>query len=286
MQKEQLTKSGVAVSVIFFGLKFWSGFISGSIAVISDALNSFLDVFTYSIINLSVKTQEKAPDKDHPFGHYRAEPLAGLIISLVSVLLGGSIVKDAVVSFFKREPISFSIIPIVVLSIAVVTKIILAFLYQNEGKKTNSPALLAAAIDSRNDILASLTAVTGFVLSPLWDSIAALIIGLWILYSGFKTGMNNIGYLMGKAPNAEFIAQIKEIALTINGVLGVNDIRAHFVGSYLHVEIHIEVDRNLKIQEAHDIGDSVRQRLETIDDIGTVFVHIDVEGDTYRIPQT
>jgi len=75
MNKEALTTAGVLVSVIFFGLKTYAGLVSGSIAIISDAINSFLDVFSYSIIKISVRMQAKAPDKTHPFGHYRTEPL-------------------------------------------------------------------------------------------------------------------------------------------------------------------------------------------------------------------
>lgn len=284
MKRYLLTNLGVVISIVFFVLKLWAGLISGSIAVISDALNSFLDVFSYSIINISVRLQNQAPDRTHPFGHYRAEPLASFIISLVSVMLGGNIVKDAIVSFFTKKPIVYSPIPLIVLGVAIVTKIVMALFFNFEGKNSNSPALKAAAIDSRNDILASLTAVTGFWLSPTWDSIAALLIGIWVIYSGFKLGMNNIGYLIGEAPDEAFINKVKAFSLRVPGVMGLNDVRAHFVGSYVHVEVHIEVDPNLKVGQAHDIGERVRQELLSIQDVDTVFVHIDVMGDPTRIP--
>ncbi len=278
MNKENLTTAGVLASVIFFGLKTYAGLVSGSIAIISDAINSFLDVFSYSIIKVSVRMQAKAPDKTHPFGHYRAEPLASFIISLVAFMLGGNIVKDAIVSLFIPKPIIFSKFPLLVLGLAVMVKVILTFLFNTEGKKTDSPALKAAAVDSRNDVFTSLTALIGFYSSNFWDNLAALFIGLWILFSAFKLGMSNIGYLIGAAPNEAFLQEVKRLALGIPQVMGVNDIRAHFVGTYLHMEIHIEVEPQLCIQKAHDIGDNVRQKLLELKDVDTVFVHIDVWG--------
>ncbi len=283
--KEKLSYAGVAVSIVLFLLKLWAGYVSGSIAVMSDALNSFLDVFSYTAILIAVRVQAKAPDLDHQFGHKRAEPLAGFLIAVMAVILGFNVLKDAVTSFFDPKQIKISTLPFVTMIVSVALKALMTTLYTIEGRSTGSPAMRSAAVDSRNDILASSTALLGFFLSGVWDGLAAAAIGGWILYSGVRMGFENTGYLIGKAPDRIYFDRARETALSVPGVKGVNDIRSHFVGNVIDIEIHIEVDKDLKIGEAHDIGYAVRNKLGELPDIGSVFVHIDVEGDPTRLPE-
>ncbi|RMF85185.1 MAG: cation transporter [Nitrospinota bacterium] len=277
MQKHHLTTSGLLSSVILCALKLWAGILSGSIAVISDALNSLLDVFSYTALHLSVIVQERAPDADHHFGHRRAEPLAGFLIAILAAILGSMIIKDAFLSLFtvQKAVHQGEWQALFVLTVSILVKGILAFLYRQNWKQTQSPAVLASFVDSRNDALTSLVAFIGVVFGNLWDSVAGLCIGLWILYSGGKVGLENLGYLMGKAPPAEILALIRKEALAVPGVTGVNDLRAHFVGDLLHIEIHIEIDERRTLKEAHDIGVTVRQRLEALPHVDKAFIHID-----------
>lgn len=281
--KAQLTAAGIAVSVVLLILKLWAGSVSKSIAVISDALNSFLDLFSYTVILLSVRYQSKEADRSHPFGHQRAEPLAGFVVALMAVILGINVIKDAAISLAEGTVPRQSGLPLIVLFVSIAVKIVMSILYAAVGKETNSLALNAASIDSRNDVLASTTALVGFFLKGYWDGIAGIAIGIWILYSGVRMGLSNSAYLLGNAPERNFIAGVKQAALEVDGVLALNDIRAHFVGSTVDVEIHIEVKPHLTISDAHDIGVAVQERIERMTDIGNVFVHIDVLGDPERL---
>jgi len=107
------------------------------------------------------------------------------------------------------------------------------------------------------------------------DPVAGLLISLWIIYTGYRIGVENIDYLMGKSPDRAFIELIENSAKGTPGVKSLNKIRAHYVGNFIHVEMHIAVDKNLSTLESHAIGEEVERRVERFDAIEKTFVHID-----------
>ena len=111
----------------------------------------------------------------------------------------------------------------------------------------------------------------------------AILISFWIVYSGYKIGIQNIDYLMGRQPEAGIMEEIKAKACAVAGVLGIHDIRAHYVGNYIHVEIHISLNQCLTLTEAHEIGKNVQRAVENIESIHKAFVHIDPTGMTSSI---
>lgn len=275
MQKNYLTRMGIVLAVLLLGLKLWVSVISRSMAVLSDALNSFLDVFSYSAIHISVKLQDSKADKNHPFGHRRAEPIASFVIAILAAMLGAGIIKDSFLGIFEEHTVIRSKLATGIMIFAVVSKLIMAILYKIFSKKHKSTALEASFVDSRNDIFASILALFGMLVGGYWDHIAGLLIGIWIIYSGASLGYKNLKYLMGHIPPINVMKSIENETLNIPGVKGLNDLRAHYVGDVVHVEIHIEVDDELSAKAAHEIGIAVRDRLESLESIEKAFVHID-----------
>ena len=275
MQKNYLTRIGIALSVILFGLKLWASILSKSMALLSDALNSFLDVFSYSAIHISVSLQDKQADRNHPFGHRRAEPIAGFIIAIFAAILGATIIKDAFLGIFEEHAVIRDITAICVMIFCIISKLVIAIFYKITAKKYNSPALEASFVDSRNDVFASLVALLGMLVGGYWDHIAGLLIGGWIIYSGWTLGYENLHYLMGHVPPDDIVQSIEKAALQVLGVRGINDVRAHYVGDVVHVELHIEVNECLNIKDAHEIGIAVRDHVETLPSIQKAFIHID-----------
>jgi cation diffusion facilitator family transporter len=129
------------------------------------------------------------------------------------------------------------------------------------------------------DVLIALAALAGIAGAYMgyeyFDPLAGLVISLWIIYTGYGIGMENIAYLMGQAPSPALMEEIRFAALGVNGVKDINTARAHFVGSFIHVEIHIEVDKSLSTFDSHAIGKEVERRVEGVDSIDKAFVHID-----------
>ncbi len=264
---------------LLFILKLIVGLAYNSIAIISDSLNSLMDIIASIIVFLSVKTSYKKADKKHPFGHYRAEPIASLVVAIFTGILGFEVIKTSIERLLDGETITKSVFPIAVMLLVLAIKSTMYVYAKKVGNITKSSAILASAIDNRNDILISSTVLLGVLGSyhgyNFLDPLFALFVGIWILYAGYKLAMQNLKFLIGEAPKKELLRKIKDIALRIDGVKGVHDIKAHYVGTVVQVEIHINVSKKLSIQEAHIIGKNVARQLEKIEKIDRAFIHID-----------
>jgi cation diffusion facilitator family transporter len=275
----KITIFGIIANIFLFFIKLLGGIFSGSLALLSDALNSLTDSLAGLAIFFAVRLGTKKADADHPFGHTRAEPIAGLIVAIFAAIMGFEIIKNAFQGFFEARELNITLLIFTIVIVSIVSKLYLYLLFRREGKKSKSPALIASSIDYRNDILVSFSVLLGNFFGyfgyPVFDSIVALCIGAFIVYSGFKIGLYNVDFLMGKVPGEEIIEKLKEIALSINGVKALNDVRAHYLGNFIQVEIHIEVDKKLRTEKSHDIAENVQNLLQKEEIVDYAFVHVD-----------
>lgn len=275
----QATIMLVVCNAFLFAIKITAGIMSNSLAVISDAFNSLTDILSSVIIFFAVKASSKQADEGHPFGHHRAEPIAGLLVAIFAGILGFEILHTSLFKLTETHAHTIGVPAIIVLLISIVMKLIMSSYFKKVSRKINSPALLASSIDSRNDVYISSTALVGigcgFFGYAQIDSIAATLISFWIIYSGYKIGVQNIDYLMGRQPEDSIMEEIKTKATAVSGIRGIHDVRAHYVGNYIHVEIHISLDQTLTLTQAHDIGKTVQRAVESIESIHKAFVHID-----------
>ncbi|MBI5235010.1 MAG: cation transporter [Deltaproteobacteria bacterium] len=273
------TVLNIAGNAGLFGLKLVAGVSSGSIALISDALNSLSDVAASVATYVCVRISGKEADEGHPFGHGRAEPIAGLIIAVLAGILGFEVIRASINRLLTHEAIDVNAFTLAVPVVTMIAKGAMYAHFKVVGLRTESPALMATATDSVMDVFVALAALIGIAGAyygwPVLDPIAGLVISLWIIRAGYMIGMENIAYLMGQAPPSEMMQRIKEAALSVDGVKAINTARAHYVGSFIHVEIHIEVDKSLTTLDSHAIGKRVQRGVETIKAIEKAFVHID-----------
>ncbi len=276
---KKATILGIVGNIVLFLLKTIVGIAYGSIAVISDAINSFTDIIASIIVFISVKVSSKMADDGHPFGHHRAEPIAGLIVAIFTGILGFEVIIIAFNKLLIGDGFVRGIAPIIVMGFTLVVKFGMYIYCVKVGREVKSTAIMASAKDHRNDVLISLAALLGvsgaYVGYGFLDPLVALLIGGWVIYSGYEIGVDNIKFLMGEAPSLELMEKIKDNALKCGGVKGINDVRAHYVGVLLQVEVHIEVDRKLTIYRAHSIGKKVQHCIENMEDVDRAFVHID-----------
>ncbi|MBI5642174.1 MAG: cation transporter [Deltaproteobacteria bacterium] len=262
-----------------FVLKLAAGILSGSIALISDALNSLNDIAASIATFICVKISNKHADEGHPFGHSRAEPIAGLIIAVLAGILGFEIIRESIERLLTARKAEISLFTLIVPVVTMVAKAVMSWHFKRVGRLFNSPALLATSLDSLMDVFVSLAVLVGIVGTRLGylflDPLAAFVISIWIIRTGYRIGMENIAYLMGQSPEPGLMEEIKKAALSAPGVRAINTVRAHYVGNFIHVEIHVEVDKNLSTQASHDIGKGVEKRVEGIGSLEKAFVHID-----------
>lgn len=273
------TVFGLLANILLFVIKIVAGLMSNSLAIISDAINSLQDIITSSAVMIGVQVSRKRADTTHPFGHRRAEPVAGLIVAIFAAVLGFEVIRRGVVGLFYEAEIIFGFFALGVMIVTMLVKSYMFYSFKKISQEIKSPAIFASAIDSRNDVLTSLIALIGFVggaFSVAYvDTVAAIIIGLFIIYSGYLIGVENIDYLIGKGPSLDMVQDIKRKAKSVAGVKHVHDVKAHYVGDRLHVQVHIELDKRLSLQKAHTIGKKVEDAVGSIDLVAKVFVHID-----------
>lgn len=277
--EQAATWMGIAGNVVLFAAKILVGFTFNSIAIISDSFNSLTDIVASTIVLISVRSSHQGPDENHPFGHARAQPLAGLVVAILTGIVGFEIITQSFGRLFDGQRMQPGVLPIILLAGVMVVKLVMFVVARVTARRMRSTALMASSVDHRNDVLISAAVILGVGASnlgfPVFDPIAAMAVGAWIIWSGFRIGRDNIKYLMGAAPPAALVQKIIEIAHAAEGVLGVNDVFAHYVGTSVEIEVHIDVDRRLTIERAHAIGKKVQSAIEDMEEISRAFIHID-----------
>jgi cation diffusion facilitator family transporter len=275
----KITVFGIILNTFLFIIKLLGGIFSGSLSLLSDSFNSLTDILTSLAIFLAIRIGAKKADSDHPFGHRRAEPIAGLVVAIFAAILGFQVLSDAFRGFFEPKELNIDMVIFSIIIVSIVLKLYMYILFRREGKKSKSPALMASSVDYRNDILVSCSVLVGnlfgYIGYPIGDTIVAIFIGAFIVYSGFKIGMDNLDFLMGKVPDREILEHLKEKALSIEGVNRLNDVRAHYLGNFIQIEIHIEVNRRLSTKRSHDIAKRVQDLVEEEEIVDYAFVHVD-----------
>lgn len=266
-------------NLLLFILKILVGLLYNSISIISDALNSFTDIISSLIVEISIKVSHQRPDKKHQFGHTRAQPIAGLIVAFFTIIVGYEVISNSITRMISGETMVKGIIPLILVVFVFIIKVTLYFITKKVLKTTRSTALKAIMIDHRNDVMISIAVFIGVFISnfgyTIFDPIVGIIVGLYIIKAGIDIARENIDFLMGTAPPEHIFRHIEEVSEDVNGVKGLNDIRAHMLGTLADVEVHIYVDKDMNIKTAHDIGKDVQRRLQKLPYIHRAQIHID-----------
>lgn len=271
-------------NVLLAILKVFVGFLYSSLALISDGIHSLSDVATSIVGYFGVKIASKPADKTHPFGHSRFESLFAFFIGILLFLVAYEIARDALKRIFSGHVIEVNSVMLAVVVISIVSKEAMTQYALRVGKKLNNQILVADAYHHRSDALSSVAVLIGLLLQRLGftygDALAGLVVALLVGKAAAEIVFKNVNYLTGTSPPFELCEKIKETALSVEGVVGVHDLRAHYVGPKLHVELHIEVPPHITLKEAHDISEEVKRKIEDLDEVEAAFVHVDIKGIT------
>jgi cation diffusion facilitator family transporter len=254
--------------------------VTGSIAVGSEAVNSLADV-AYSLVVLGgLYLTTQPPDFEHPHGHERIEPFVSLFVAVGVLGAGAAVIWSASTALLSGDVGRSAGIPgIVLLAGTAVGKYGLYTYCLDAAETHHSPAIRATALDNRNDILTASAALAGVAGSavgyPILDPVAALVVALGILYTGYEIVRDNVNYLVGAAPPDSLREEIMERALAHPDVEGAHDVVAHYVGPEVDVSLHVEVEGELTLHDAHDIESEIIETVGSIPEVDDVFVHVD-----------
>jgi cation diffusion facilitator family transporter len=219
-------------------------------------------------------------DQSHPHGHSRIEPLVSAVIGVAMGIAGAQVIRRAINELTTGEAAVFHWgFPAAVLVGGAVAKLVMYWLVRRMGDRARSPAIRAFATDNLTDVFSSTSALLGVAaahyLHPLADPVAGIIVSLWIFRNALGILVENVGYLTGRAPSEELLAEIHQAACGVPGVVDVHRVVASYVGPDVQVDMHVDVDGGLPLRRAHDISEQVRIAVEGLDEVDQAFVHLE-----------
>ncbi len=256
---------GIVCNILLFLIKITTGVLTGSMSIVADAINNLSDAGSSVFVLVGYVFAARPADKEHPYGHARAEYLCGLFISIIVCVLGIELLRSSVQQLFDGgSGVAFSVVSIVVMSATVAVKGAMALYYHMIARRIGSQALRASAVDSIGDMCATGAVVAAMFLSkitgPLTDAVLGCAIAVYILVLGIKLTKEASGTLIGTAPDKEFTAQIIRRIREYDGVLGIHDLVIHSYGrDRCFVSVHVEVDAEENVMESHDLIDNIEE---------------------------
>ena len=251
---------GIFLNAVLFTLKFVFGTLAASVAMVADAFNNLSDAASSVVQILGFKLSTKKPDPDHPFGHGRIEYISGLVVSFLILYMGTVLLKDSVLSIIHPQAMKISLLSVIVMGISVLVKFYMYLYNHLTAKKIDSVAMEVVAKDSLNDVISTAVVIVALIGSrytslPL-DGIGGVVVGIFILKTGFEAAKDTIAPLLGSAPSAQLVAQIEEELMKHKPIVGMHDLIIHDYGpGRMMISLHAEVPGNLNIFSLHDVID-------------------------------
>lgn len=269
--------SGKILLTIF---NFAIGILSGSTALVVEAAHTFSDILTSAIAFIGFKIGLKPADREHPYGHGRAEPLMGLVIVIFLMVIAYEIFSQV----YYKLTLGAALAPPGLIAagmalVGVAANYAISSYSMRIGKKINSPAIIADANHQKVDIYASAAIFGGVIGSnlgvPILDPLVGGVVGLLILKTAFDVARENINHIMGKLPSDELIKEITSAALSVEGVYGAHNVKVNYMGPYASAELHVEVNGELPLKEAHKLAHCVEKAItDQVEVINAATVHV------------
>lgn len=275
---------GMAVNASIAAVKIGVGFVSGSLALIADGFDSSTDVLTSAISFFAARLMNRPPDAEHPYGHGKAEPIAGKLIAFVIFSVGFQIALTSVSQIRAGSQTPLSLAAAAAAALSIVCKLFLWIYKYVLAKKANSLLLMADAKNMRGDVVLSSTVLIALLAGhffhlPILDSVVALAVSFWIMAVAFNLFREFSVELMDGHTEMEDYQAVIDVVSDVEGVYNPHKIRIRTTGSMLYIDLDIEVNGELSVAAGHriamDAENAVRKSLENVAD---VMIHVEPKG--------
>lgn len=272
----------VASNVLKIAVEGTLGILFGSLALMADAAHSVADLLASAVVLVWGRLVYEDPDRSHPHGHERFEPLSALFVGGVLVLIGLKLLSDSGRALLAGPTAEYDTILVGGLVVALVTRYACYVYTRYVNRELDSPGLRALAADSLNDVYttgAAFVGVAGMAFGyPILDPVAGAAVSLLVIYHGIDISRENLRYLSDSAPPAADRERIEAAIHDHPEVRGVHDFVAYYSGHVIEVEFHAEIDGSHSLSEAHDIETELHDRVREIEPVSDVHVHLDPSG--------
>lgn len=279
---------GIMLNILLFAGKYFAGLVSGSVAITADAFNNLSDAGSSFITLVGFLFAGKKPDSEHPFGHGRFEYISGFVVSVAILMMAFELLKTSLLKIIHPEPVDTGTLATMILIVSVFVKLYMAIYNHTIGKKIDSAAMAATAMDSLSDMVATFVVLIAMLVMRYTginiDGICGLLVSAFIFYAGIKAARETMDPLLGTAPSAELVDRIEGIVMSHDHIEGLHDLVVHDYGPGRRmVSLHVEVPGNRDIFVIHDEIDHIERELKEELECDAV-IHMDpIEVDNEEI---
>ena len=282
---QRLAFWGIPLAVLVLGLKMLAWWMTGSVALLSDGLESIVNVIAAIVAYVVIGYAAKPADAGHPFGHYKAEYLSAVLEGVLIVVAALLIVWEAVPAMLEPRPMEAPVVGLAINVLAGIVNAIWAYTLIRAGRALRSPALSADGHHILSDVVTSIGVLIGLILAivtgyAILDPLLAVLVACNILYQGWKVISRSVDGLMDRAVPAEEEDAIKQaIAAHAAGSLGVHDLKTREAGSAIFVDFHLVVPAAMAVGDAHDICDRLEDAIRAVHPGAKIAIHVEPESE-------
>jgi cation diffusion facilitator family transporter len=283
--KSSAATLSVVSNSVLIGLKIAAGAITGSIAIITEAVHSAIDLLASIIALVSVRKADEPADADHPYGHAKAENVAAGFEGMLILIGAGVIVYEATRRLVEGAEVSSLGVGIGVIGFSIVVNLAVSALLRRRAREHDSPALEGDAAHLRTDALTSVGVLGGLALieitgEPAFDAIAALAVAVAIVWAGIRIMMRSGRVLMDEAPPAAELDRVERAIAAARPpeMVGYHRLRARRAGARRHVDFHVQFRSGTTLERAHQLAHALRGAIEAELDNCDVLIHVEPES--------
>ena len=258
---------GISLNVVLGLVKIFVGMVTGSVAVVADAVNNLSDAAASVITLIGFSLASRKSDDEHPFGHARYEYMTGVIVSALVIVVGIRLIMAGYERVTNPASLTGDALLLTLLAVMVFVKLWLYAFNLRLYKLIDSATLRATGLDSRNDAIITASTLGVILLGKFAniniDGYVGLAVGVFIIYSGLNMVKETAGPLLGQSPDPKTVREIAELVLGHEGVLGIHDLIVHDYGpGHVFASVHIEVDSREDIFKSHALVDDIEKKAQ------------------------
>jgi cation diffusion facilitator family transporter len=276
---------GIPISIGVMGLKMLAWWVTGSVALLSDGLESFVNVTAAFIAYFVIRYAERPADDDHQFGHHKAEYISAVVEGVLIVVAAVLIIQEAWGALSSPSVMEAPVLGLAINAVAGIINAVWATILIRTGTRFRSPALTADGHHIMSDVVTSAGVFVGLILAVvtgygILDPLLAIFVAVNILWQGYKVISHSLGGLMDKALEPDEEAAVRAAITThATGVLDVHDLKSRRAGAAAFIDFHLVVPASMPVGEAHDICDRLEDAIKEVIPGATLAIHVEPEGE-------
>jgi cation diffusion facilitator family transporter len=256
----------IVVNIFLFILKYWAGIVTGSVAILADAWHTLSDSLSSVIVIIGAKVSAKPPDKEHPYGHGRAELVAAILIAALLGFVGYEFISDSIRKLIDKQEVVFGTLAFVATITSIILKEGLAqyafWLYRKTGLTT----LKADAVHHRTDAISSGLILIGILLGKyFWwiDGVLGIVVSIMILIAAYQILKEAVSPILGEAPDPAITRKLNQAATKVTSRdLHIHHVHLHTYGNHIELTFHINLPKEMSVEESHNLTEMLEKQIQ------------------------